>query len=87
MTTTLLHSGFKPNEQVREQVVGHGPGRADLLDLQGDGVGLVHADPDRAAPIRDSFSLRITMGMLVTGSIINPRIFISTSIVCLLIVQ
>src|SRR3954449_13103276 len=29
-------------------------------------------------------SLRITMGMLVTGSIIRPRIFISTSIVSLL---
>src|SRR6266404_4747463 len=30
-------------------------------------------------------SLRTTMGMLVTGSIIRPRIFISTSIVPLLV--
>src|SRR6516164_9177957 len=31
--------------------------------------------------VSESDSRRITMGMLVTGSIIRPRIFISTSIV------
>jgi hypothetical protein len=31
--------------------------------------------------VSESDSRRITMGMLVTGSIISPRIFISTSIV------
>jgi len=58
--------------------VGHGPGRRDFFDFEGDRVGLVHTTQmgSTALPLR---SFKITIGVLVTGSIMSPRIFISTS--------
>ena len=38
--------GFQVAHDAFDQVVGHGPGRGDALQFQGDGVGFVHADPD-----------------------------------------
>src|SRR5712692_4448357 len=35
------------SQDVLNQVVSHGPGRGDFLDLESDGVGLVNPDPNR----------------------------------------
>ena len=43
----LVDGGLQVLDDVAQQVVRHRPRRLDVLDLQRDGVGLEHADPDR----------------------------------------
>ena len=75
----FANAGSQAEQQGLDQIVRHGPRRRNLFDLEGNRIGLV--DPTQIGRMAFPFmSFSITMGMLVTGSIINPRIFISTSI-------
>jgi len=65
--------------EVPQEVVSHRPWGDDLLEFERDGVGLEDAHPDRQDGI-SAGSRRMMIGMFVMGSIINPLIFISTSI-------
>ena len=74
----FVDAGIETDQNIFQQVVGHRAGRNDFFDFQGDRIGFVNANPD-GEDVASAASFRITMGMLVIGSIIRPRIFISTS--------
>ena len=73
---------FQADQDILDEVVGHGTGRGDLLDLERDGVGFVNANPDgehraagdiEAAPIIAHLEHELLFAFVLTRAAIADR--------------